>query len=258
MPNEKMKFRSKKIINGGIIAFWILLIFGLLIDVWTRYLFIWAIVICIVLLIYWYNNYIELDDVSIKQLKCNLFFQKNVHEMPYKDIVQMQFGKNRTFSSEDVWEERHFLTSVSWEIMEIGKLLNFKKFKNELEGKQYLMVQYVWDDVVQNWNTFTSYEWWFIRLAEESLFISKNHLGEKNILTIKYSDIMWIEVVILSENSENDGCCYIKLKDQKFKEAFYGIQDCHAFVDALKSKWINAYFVSSDEIISDLKDEDLY
>ena len=242
-----MKFRSAKIIDAVILSF---LAFSipilLLICFWCWSIITVFVIICVVALLFRYNSYVELGDMDLKLVKW--LIRKN-RIIPYSVIIGVEYGD--IFFLPNIWMW-HSIYTKEWETIEIWYIFHHKIFKQILTEKLLL------NKNMADWNIFPFYKWWCIRLDKEFLFVLKNYLGEESTLTIKYSDIVWIEVVVLSENSENDGCCYIKLKNQKFKEAFYGIQDCHAFVDALKSKWINAYFVSSDEIISDLKDEDLY
>lgn len=261
-----MKFRSKSIITDSIIIFRILLLLMVGVEDWTLPIIIWVLAVYIIALIFWYNNYIELDDICITQYKCNYLFKKSITKILYKDIAQIEFGKNHTLSSEDVWNDSHYITSLSWDIMKIRKIFHLKRLKKILSEKKYLMTQYwniyssdeVWDINIKDWETFYSNEWWFINLNKETILISRYHDWKHDTLNIKYANIKQIEVVILWDISDSNGCCYLKLKDQDLKEAFYGIKDCNAFMNALKIKGINAHFVSSDEIITDLKDEDLY
>lgn len=95
----------------------------------------------------------------------------------------------------------------------------------------------------------------FAMLWNDSLIIWEYKQSKYNVHKISYLNIEKIEIVILSEN---DSCFYIKLKNQQLKEAFYWLKDWNAFMNALKMKGINAHFVSSDKMITDLKDEDLY
>lgn len=245
-----MKFRSAKIIDIVVLSFLIflipmLLLIFFLVEFWYWNIIMGLVIICIIAILFRYNSYVELGDMELKLVKS----LKKDRIIPYSEIAGVDFWK--IFFLPNIWMW-HSIYTKEWETIEIWYIFHYKIFKQMITEKLLL------NKNIDGWNTFLSNEWWFIRLDEESLFVSKNRFGEKSTLTIKYSDIVWIEVVILSENFENDGCCYIKLKNQKFKEAFYGIQDCQAFVNALKMKWINACFVSSDEIISDLKDEDLY
>ena len=91
----------------------------------------------------------------------------------------------------------------------------------------------------------------FIKLTADTIIIVQN----RKISKFKYFDVEEIEIV---KFEDNDACIYIKLKNKKLKEAFYWLKDWNAFMNALKMKGINVHFVSSDEIITDLKDEDLY
>lgn len=249
-----MKFRSKWIIGGSIIAFFTLFFLWTLIDMWTLYIFLLVLSIYIIAIFFRYNNYIELDDNEIKRNKYSLLFKKTIKTISYKDIVKIEFGKNHTLSQVDVWEHEHHIYSASWEVLKIWKIFHLKKFKEILDEKKYLIASYTENINTNNWNTFLSNEW-LIKLDNEKMFISKCHDGKSETLNIKYQDIEQIEVVIVEKDNT---CIYIKLKNQKLKEAFYGLKDWNAFMNAIKQKWINTHFVSSDEIISDLKEEDLY
>lgn len=249
-----MKFRSKWIIGGSIIAFFTLFFLGTLINEWTLYIFLLVLVIYIIAIFFWYNNYVELDDNEIIQVKYNLLLKKTIKSISYKDIVKIEFGKNHTLSQADIWEDKHYIYSTSWEVLKIWKIFHLKKFKENLDEKKYLMASHTENININDWNTFLSDEW-FIKLDNEKMFISKHHDGKYETLNIKYQDIEGIEIVIVEENNT---CIYIKLKNQKLKEAIYWIKDWNSFMNAIKMKWINAYFVSSDEIISNLKEEDLY
>ena len=261
-----MKFRSKWIIGSSIIAFFTLFFLGTLIDMWTLYIFLLVLAIYIIAIFFRYNNYIELDDDRITQVKYNLLLKKTIKTISYKDIAKIEFGKNHTLSQVDVWEDKHYIHSASWETIKIWKIFHLKKFKNILDEKRYLMTQCIINNDIIKWekyshipnifggNTFISYEW-FLKLDNEKMVISKNYDWKYKIFNIKYQDIDEIEVVIVEEDNT---CIYIKLKNQKLKEVFYGIKDWNAFMNAINNKWINAHFVSSDEIISDLKEEDLY
>ena len=113
-----MKFRYKEIVNWLIIILPVL--FCLIVFyAWTSYAFIWIIVVCIIVWIFRYKNYTELDDIDVKQVKFNLFFKKKIKIIPYKDIIQIKFGKNNTLSKVDVWNHEHYIYSISWEIMKI-------------------------------------------------------------------------------------------------------------------------------------------
>jgi len=249
-----MKFRSKWIIGSSIIAFFTLFFLGTLIDMWTLYIFLLVLAIYIIAIFFRYNNYIELDDDGITQVKYNLLLKKTIKTISYKDIAKIEFGKNHTLSQVDVWEDKHYIHSASWETIKIWKIFHLKKFKEILDEKKYLIASYTENINTNNWNTFLSNEW-LIKLDNEKMFISKCHDEKSETLNIKYQDIEQIEVVIVEKDNT---CIYIKLKNQKLKEAFYGLKDWNTFMNAIKNKWINAHFVSSDEIISDLKEEDMY
>lgn len=255
-----MKFRNKSIINCSIIIWFILLILGLFIDldILILYIFIWFIVIFLIAFVFRYQNYIELDDISITQTKYNILLKKTITTIQYKEIINIQLGTNHTLSSLDVWEEKHHIESTSWKSIEIWKIFHFKEFKNTLEEKKYLMAMSTWEIGWEKWEIFTFREGWYLKLWDKEMFISKDHNWTHKTLSIQYPDIEQIEIVILSEFSDNDWCFYTKIKNQKLKEAFYGLNNCNSFLDSLKKKWINAKLVPSDEIISDLKEEDLY
>lgn len=258
-----MKFRTKWIIKATIIIIWILLLNFLCIGIvspWNELqinlkdplqdTFLGIIILSIVGLIYRYNNYILLDNFWIKQVKTNILFQKEINIIKYSEIVETHFERNNRLN------KNHYISSSSWKIITIWKIFHFKKFKKILEEKRLLIDKYIWDiESYNTLNTFLSNEWWFVNLEKEKIFISKYHDWKHSTLSIKYQDIEQIEIVTLEKNNT---CFYIKLKNQKFKETFYGLKDWDAFMNAIKSKWINVFFVSPDKTISDLKEEDLY
>lgn len=263
-----MKFRTKWIIKATIIIFLILLLILVYIETispWDKLqinlkdplqdIFFGIIILSIIGFIYRYNNYILLDNLWIKQIKTNILFQKKINIIKYSEILETHFERNNRLSSVDVNKD-HYISSASWKIITIWKIFHFKKFKKILEENRMIADKYIWNTESYNTlNTFLSNEWWFVNLEKERIFISKYHDWKHSTLNIKYQDIEQIEVVTLEENNT---CFYIKLKNQKFKEAFYWLKDWNAFINAIKLKWITAFFVSPDEIISDLKEEDLY
>ena len=263
-----MKYRTKRIIKAGILVFRILLLVLFGISETTneeniqidhknpiRYVLLLLIITSIVLIIYRYNNYTLLDDEWITQIKQKLLSPKTSTTITYKDILEIHFERNNRLSEVDVGKD-HYISSTSWKVITIWKIFHFRKFKKTLEEKRLLMNKNIWNiKAFDTWNIFLSNEWWFIKLEKEKILISKYHDWKHSTLSIKYQDIEQIEVVIVEEDNT---CIYVKLKNQKLKEVFYGIKDWNAFMNAIKIKWIPAYFVSSDEIISDLKEEDLY
>lgn len=127
-----MKFRYKRIINRSIIILWILLPLCLYIKDWTLYSFLWVLTIFIIVIIFWCKNYIELDDISVKQVKYR-FFKKKIIIIPYKEISDIDLKTNHTLSKEDVWN--HCICATSWKKMEFWKIFHLKNFKDTLKEK---------------------------------------------------------------------------------------------------------------------------
>lgn len=254
-----MKFRSKSIINTSIIALRILLPLWIFMDEWTLKIFIFFVFIFIILFIFRYKNYVELDDLEIKQVKFNLLFKEKIKTIPYKDISQIEFGKNHTLSEADKWKQWHQIYSITWDTIEIWKIFHLKKFKELIKEKICIATgknldQETWNRYTQNLNVFKLDEW-FVKLNDEIMFISDNFEWIQKTFNIKYSNIEQIEIVIFSDKNS---CFYIKLKNEELKEAFYGLKNWYTFLNDLKNKWINIKQVSEDEKISNLKPKDLY
>lgn len=226
-----------------------LLLLWTTIDLWTLYIFFWILTIYLIAVVFRYNSYIELTDEEIVQVKYNLLLKKIVKIIPYRDIFYMEFGKNHTLSQVDVSKCGHYIYWTVWEDIEtikIWKIFHLKKFKEILNEKKCLMISY--------WKVFPSYKW-FVKIDNEKILISKIHNKKQEILDIKYKDIEQIEVVIIEEDN---ACIYIKIKNQQYKDAVYGLKNWNKFMNAIKQKWINTHFVSPNKIISNLKEEDLY
>jgi len=127
-----MKFRYKRIIYRFIIILWTVLLLWLFIEDWALYSFLWVIAVFIIVIIFRYNNYIELDDIGVKQVRYR-FFKKSVRIIPYKEISDIDIKRNYTLSKEDIWN--HCICATSWEKIGFWKIFHFGKFKDILKGK---------------------------------------------------------------------------------------------------------------------------
>ena len=159
-----MKFRSKGIISGSIVAFFVLFFLGILINEWTLYFFLLVLAIYIIAIFFRYNNYIKLDDDGITQIKYNLLLKRKITTITYKEISDISLEKNNMLSQENIW--KHQICASSWEEIKFWKIFHFKQFKSILkdktEGKDINMssdtndyIKYI-DKTSSNYFTLTS------------------------------------------------------------------------------------------------------
>ena len=93
----------------------------------------------------------------------------------------------------------------------------------------------------------------FVMLEDDQLVIAQNSKSTYNIQKIPYSNIEKIEVdtpgsSIISIISSST--FYIKLKNRKNEKSVHGLKDWDGFFKAVKRKRVDAYFTSSNEVIS--------
>lgn len=127
-----MKFRYKWIINRSIIILWILIPLWLFIGDWTLYSFLCVLSVFIVVIIFRYKNYIELDDIGVKQVKY-WFFSKKITIILYKEINDIDLKTNHTLSKKNIWN--HSISATLWKKIEFWKIFYFGKFKDTLKGR---------------------------------------------------------------------------------------------------------------------------
>lgn len=128
-----MKFRTKGIVSGSIIAIFILTLLYAFIEYWCLPIFIWVLAIYLIAIIIRSQNYILLDDEWVQQVKCNIFFRKKCISIPYKDIKDIELTTNNNLSQENVWN--HYISSSLWKKIQIWKIFHFNKFKSILKDK---------------------------------------------------------------------------------------------------------------------------